>query len=177
MLTSANVAGGGLSPSDLTTMGSTVFFAADDGVHGSQLWSTNGTSAGTAMVADINGTGGSDPAELTATNGVLYFSAYTTTTGFQLWQTNGTSAGTTMDTSSGGSAGMSPTNLSYWTAFGPVFHRNRRRCGNGQLEPSLHRWILRDGTKAADEWACACCRLRLAVGCHLAGRSSSPEVL
>ena len=74
-------------------MGSTLFFAGDDGVHGSQLWSTNGTSAGTAMVDDINGGGGSDPADLLAMKGALYFPGYTTATGFQLWQTNGTPAG------------------------------------------------------------------------------------
>jgi hypothetical protein len=33
------VAGVGLSPVDLTAMGTTLFFAADDGVHGGELWS------------------------------------------------------------------------------------------------------------------------------------------
>ena len=41
----------------------TVLFAADDGVHGRELWRTDGTAAGTAMVADLApGPTGSDAA-------------------------------------------------------------------------------------------------------------------
>ena len=99
MLTSGNVAGGGLQPNDLTMVGNTLYFSADDGVHGTQLWSTNGTAAGTAMVADINGTTTADVTNITNLNGTACFAAYTNKNGFQIWQTNGTSAGTVMDTS------------------------------------------------------------------------------
>ncbi len=34
--------------------GNAVLFAADDGVHGSELWTSNGTAAGTFMIADIS---------------------------------------------------------------------------------------------------------------------------
>ena len=33
-----------MTPQFLTAVGSTVYFAANDGVHGTQLWSSNGTT-------------------------------------------------------------------------------------------------------------------------------------
>ena len=43
-------------------MNGTLFFAANDGMHGVELWKSDGTAAGTVLVKDINpGSGGSDP--------------------------------------------------------------------------------------------------------------------
>ncbi len=48
-------AGGSAHITGLTRFGyGQVLFAADDGVHGNELWITDGTGAGTHMVADIN---------------------------------------------------------------------------------------------------------------------------
>ena len=44
-------------PSDLTGVGATLFFAADDGTHGQELWKSDGTEAGTVLVKDINAGG------------------------------------------------------------------------------------------------------------------------
>jgi ELWxxDGT repeat protein len=41
-------------PGDLTDVNGTVFFAANDGLHGYELWRSDGTAAGTQMVLDIN---------------------------------------------------------------------------------------------------------------------------
>ena len=46
------------NPTDLTASGGFVYFAATDGVHGVQLWRTDGTTADTTMVTDINEGGG-----------------------------------------------------------------------------------------------------------------------
>ena len=39
---------------NLTNVNGTLFFAADDGTHGNELWKSDGTAAGTVLVKDIN---------------------------------------------------------------------------------------------------------------------------
>ena len=41
-------------PDTVTAMGKQVFFAADDGKHGVELWKSDGTEKGTTLVKDIN---------------------------------------------------------------------------------------------------------------------------
>jgi ELWxxDGT repeat protein len=53
-----------------------VYFSANDGVHGSELWVTDGTAAGTRLVADVvPGPGSSDPTALAGGAGRVYFQA------------------------------------------------------------------------------------------------------
>jgi ELWxxDGT repeat protein len=97
----------GSDPSNLTAIGNTVYFTADDGIHGTELWKSDGTAAGTVMVKDINpGAGGSSPTELANFNGILFFSADDGASGIELWKSDGTQAGTVMvkDISPGSSA-------------------------------------------------------------------------
>jgi len=81
---------------DLVAAGRRLFFVADDAVHGRELWTSDGTSAGTTMVRDINPAAGSEPHWLTAVGGVLYFAADDGTAGVELWRSDGTAAGTVM---------------------------------------------------------------------------------
>jgi ELWxxDGT repeat protein len=85
------------NPTDLTASGGFVYFTADDGTHGKQLWRTDGTTAGTVMVTNINSSGGGfDCTDLTDVNGTLYFTADDGTDGLQVWVSDGTSGGTIM---------------------------------------------------------------------------------
>ena len=86
------------TPKGVTEFDGRAFFSAIDGIHGRQLWESNGSAAGTFMVKDINGKSGSYPYSLTNVNGTLFFSAFDDTHGRQLWKTNGSAAGTSMVT-------------------------------------------------------------------------------
>ena len=81
--------------SGLTCFGDVLYFDATDGVHGVELWKTDGTESGTVMVKDINvGIGNGAPANFMELNGVFHFSATDGVNGLQIWRTDGTESGT-----------------------------------------------------------------------------------
>jgi ELWxxDGT repeat protein len=47
---------GSNSPTSLTAAGPLLFFSVNDGSHGAELWSSDGTQAGTQLVKDIYST-------------------------------------------------------------------------------------------------------------------------
>ena len=77
-----------------------LYFTADDGESGQELWVSDGTTQGTKLVADINSDNSygyvmsSDPRNLTEVNGLLYFSADDGESGYELWVSDGTGEGT-----------------------------------------------------------------------------------
>ena len=89
----------GLGLSEVTTVGSQVFFIADDGTSGEELWVTDGTEDGTQLVRDIF-QGDDDfppsPFNLTAVGDTLFFVAEDGSTGRELWKSDGTEAGTVL---------------------------------------------------------------------------------
>ncbi len=91
-------------PTSLTSCNGKLFFVAQDGSHGYELWTSDGTAAGTSMVKDL--TTSNDTASsygdttnylsnLTCMDGVLYFRGYDPTIGNVLFRSDGTAAGTT----------------------------------------------------------------------------------
>ena len=85
------------SPSSLTEFNGKLYFSAFDGENGSELWVSDGTTAGTSLLTEINpGDGSSSPSSLIEFNDQLYFSAFDSENGRELWVTDGTTAGTTL---------------------------------------------------------------------------------
>ena len=86
----------GSIPQDLTKVNGTLYFTANDGAHGIELWKSDGTAAGTVMVKDIGHGSTDSPTSLTNVNGTLYFAADDGVHGAELWKSDGTAAGTVM---------------------------------------------------------------------------------
>jgi len=78
-------------------IGDRMFFRADDGVHGTELWVSDGTASGTRLVKDIcPGVLSSAPSSGIAHDGALFFAALDDIHGFELWKSDGTEAGTVL---------------------------------------------------------------------------------
>ena len=99
---------------NLVAMGGSLFFAADDdGTSGTELWTSDGTPAGTTLVKDINaGAPGSSPRDLTVIGSTLFFTAVDGVNGRELWSSDGTDGGTALvkDINTGAPS-SSPDNL------------------------------------------------------------------
>ncbi|MDJ1481273.1 T9SS type A sorting domain-containing protein [Cytophagaceae bacterium YF14B1] len=77
--------------------GNYIYFVADDGISGLELWRTDGTAANTTIVKDIYpGIGSSIPDNFSIVNDKIYFSAFTPEYGVELWKSDGSSSGTTL---------------------------------------------------------------------------------
>jgi ELWxxDGT repeat protein len=125
----------GSGPTELTNVAGTLFFRGYDSTNGNgELWKSDGTPNGTAIVKDIvPGVGGSNPEQLTNVSGLLFFR----TKADDLWVSDGTDPGTVQVQASTASAlqtftrdmataggrlffGMSDTahGRELWSAFG-----------------------------------------------------------
>jgi ELWxxDGT repeat protein len=92
----------------ITDVAGTLYFAADDGVHGTELWKSEGTPGGATLVADIHPTGASKPVVIGALGNRVVFSATRPGEGRELWISDGTTSGTMLvkDIHAGVSSGM-----------------------------------------------------------------------
>lgn len=75
-----------------------IFFYANDGAHGQELWKTDGTTVNTVMVKDLNPGAGDGFSEglYFYTKNAFYFDGDNGATGDEPFVTDGTSAGTTL---------------------------------------------------------------------------------
>lgn len=125
-----------------TSIGNMLFFIANDGVNGQELWKSDGTTAGTVMVKDI--TGGSSSTlfgkEFAAFGSTLFFLCNNGSNGAEMWKTDGTNAGTVMlnDISPGGASSF---NLDY--RFNYLIFNNQFYFVTGTNNSDL--WVT-DGT-------------------------------
>ncbi|MCC6678608.1 MAG: hypothetical protein IT436_15855 [Phycisphaerales bacterium] len=72
-----------------------LYFAANDGVAGEELWRSDGTVNGTYRVVDLfPGSRGGGPQWLCDVEGELFFGASRASAEYGLWRSNGTAAGT-----------------------------------------------------------------------------------
>ncbi|MFQ5576552.1 MAG: ELWxxDGT repeat protein [Anaerolineae bacterium] len=84
-------------PHSFTSVGERLFFSANDGTSGYELWVSDGTPTGTVLVKDIKvGAGSSSPEHLTGIGEALYFTADDGIRGQELWHSDGTPTGTVM---------------------------------------------------------------------------------
>jgi len=82
------------SQGNFAVIGNQIYFPANDGHSGLELWTSDGTAAGTHLVSDISiGANDSYPCYLTPLGSRVFFSAVGQA-GNELWSSDGTTAGT-----------------------------------------------------------------------------------
>jgi ELWxxDGT repeat protein len=127
-LADANVVPAGVTVNGpIVSTGTVAFFSGSTGNGDYELWKTDGTTAGTALVRDIRpGSLGSSPSNLVNVNGKLAFTANDGISGYQLWRSDGTAGGTVRLTNV---PGFSPGQL---TSTGPNLFFTANQTGLGQ---------------------------------------------
>jgi ELWxxDGT repeat protein len=82
------------NPASLLKAGAQIFFTADDRIHGAELWRSDGTAAGTSMVADlVPGAAASSPSLLRTLGSTVLFRTFAGSDD-GVWSSDGTAAGT-----------------------------------------------------------------------------------
>jgi ELWxxDGT repeat protein/VCBS repeat-containing protein len=141
-----------------------LYFSADNGINGKELWVSDGTAAGTVLLADLdpgthknssnqNVPNDTFPFYFAKANGLLYFTASTATAGRELWRTDGTTAGTRLATDAiYGPSGEEPLEI---TGFkGAVYYSGADASGARELrtlveDSSFQLSVMVNGTPVA----------------------------
>ncbi|GAB3507879.1 hypothetical protein GCM10027442_13500 [Emticicia fontis] len=80
----------------LINMNGILYFQADDGIHGIELWKSDGTAGGTTILKDMNPAGNGNPQDMVKIASTIYMSGFDYSHGYELWKTDGTTAGTVL---------------------------------------------------------------------------------
>lgn len=84
-------------PDNYAVLNKIIYYSADDGIHGTELWRSNGTDTGTYMVKNIApGNASGYPRNITVFNNKIYFAAFNQGHGYELYQSDGTAPGTSL---------------------------------------------------------------------------------
>lgn len=142
-----------------------IAFLADDGIHGMELWISDGTESGTLLLKDIlSGPEGSalQAQPMVPFGDALYFAADDGIHGLELWRTDGTDTGTYMvkDMNAGG-PGVAPL-------INPAMRAHDRLYFPCQDGSSGWELCVTDGTATGT---------RLVADLNPSGSSSSPGIL
>lgn len=134
--------GGGSAPNGFTELDGSLYFSANDGSSGRELWVTDGTEGGTQLFKDINsGASGSNPARFFKYDGNLLFTADDGSNGRELWITDGTSNGTSLVKDIW--PGNSSSSLFGFTEFNDKVYFT---ATNGDTSNGVEVWVT-DGTE------------------------------
>ena len=84
------------NPANMVELNGLTYFRADDGVHGHELWVSDGTPQGSRMIKDINPDGGQGVDTVYVSGGRIFFRGNDGVRGWEIWTTDGTEVGTRM---------------------------------------------------------------------------------
>jgi ELWxxDGT repeat protein len=129
--------------------GAGVLFVADDGVHGQELWRSDGTPANTELITDLRvGALGSEPLWLTPVGEHVFFVADDGIHGREIWRTDGTALGTVMFDLVPGVGSSDPAwlidvdGVLHYVATSPVHGVELWRLAPGAMAPELVQDLL-----------------------------------
>ena len=130
---------------DLTNVNGTLFFPANDGTNGDELWKSDGTAAGTVMVKDIYpGSGGVvSRSLLTNVSGTLFFTANDGTTALSCGSRTARPPAPCWSRTSSPAAESYPgylTNVGGTLFFAPTTAPTAMSCGSATARPPAPSW-------------------------------------